>query len=328
MKKRSAIVSGVTSFCVAMMTILFLSQNPASAANSAATSTAAGSNHSLILKGDGTIWAWGDNFYGQLGDGTKIQQNVPVQVKELSNITRIAAGNGYSIALKADGTVWSWGSNGFGQLGDGTYNNKSIPVQTTGLTDVIEIAAGPEHVVALKKDGTVWIWGSFPGVSSTKPIKVQDIADIKEIAAGHGFNLAVKKDGTVWAWGNNSYGQLGLNHKNNPVLPPSKISNLSNIVSVTAGMTSSYALDVDGKVYAWGSNVWGELGDGTSSEKLQPIQVPELIDIEEISSGFIARHCLARKKDGSVYVWGYNSFGQLGNGTTTSSNKPIKITLP
>ncbi|WP_309478866.1 RCC1 domain-containing protein [Brevibacillus agri] len=109
---------------------------------------------------------------------------------------------------------------------------------------------------------------------------------------------------------------------------PTKIGTLANIVSVAAGSGSGYALDVDGKVYAWGYNGYGQLGDGTSTNRLQPVQVTDLTDIEEISSGSYAYHVLARKKDGTIYAWGRGNYGQVGNGTTSNSNKPVKITLP
>ncbi|KMZ41850.1 MULTISPECIES: hypothetical protein [Bacillales] len=308
-----------------MLAVLFLSKEMAMAAGNA-VSSAAGPEHSLILKSDGTVWAWGANNYGQLGDGTTVQKNVPVQVKGLTKTTRIAAGMNHSVALKADGTVWSWGLNNEGQLGNSTYTNSVTPVQVVGLTDVSEIAAGKYHSLALKKDGSVWIWGAF-GTRDNKPNKVGDLTDIRAISAGGIHNLAVKKDGTVWAWGENSSGQLGNNSTTSNYSTPTKTYGLSNIVSVAAGEYHSLALDVNGKVYAWGNGYSGQIGDGNSMIRIVPMNVLELTEIVEIASGSYANHNLALKRDGTVYAWGKNDRGQLGDGTTTNSNKPIKVKI-
>lgn len=120
---------------------------------------AAGSGHTLALKNDGTVWAWGDNYYGQLGDGTTTERHAPVQVTGLAGVTAIAAGGGHTVALRNDGTVWAWGDNYYGQLGDATATESHTPVQVTGLSGVTAIAGGGAHTVALKSDGTVWSWG-------------------------------------------------------------------------------------------------------------------------------------------------------------------------
>ncbi|MCL6560248.1 MAG: hypothetical protein K6U74_15935, partial [Firmicutes bacterium] len=120
---------------------------------------AGGGGHSLALKNDGTVWAWGWNQDGQLGDGTTTSTTTPVQVAGLSNVVVIAAGERHSLALRGDGTVWAWGYNGYGQLGDGTTDNRLTPAQVPGLSGIISIAAGIYHSLALKSDGTVWAWG-------------------------------------------------------------------------------------------------------------------------------------------------------------------------
>jgi len=185
----------------------------------------AGWFHSLAVKADGTVWSWGKNHYGQLGDGTTKGHYRPVQVVGLSDVISVAAGNGYSLALKSDGTVWAWGWNRNGQLGDGTYYEKGspIPIQVLGpggagyLTDIVAIAVGQHHSLALRSDGTVWAWGCNKygqlGDGTTKdrhtPVQVIGLNDVIAIAAGYYHSLALKSDGTVWAWGCNRYGQLG-----------------------------------------------------------------------------------------------------------------------
>ncbi len=178
---------------------------------------AAGAYHTVALKNDGTVWAWGWNDCGQLGDGTTTNRTIPVQVKGISDVVAIAAGMYHTVALKNDGTVWAWGVNEYGKLGDGTTNNSFTPVQVNGISNVKAIAAGAYHTVALKNDGTVWTWGynhygelgNGTTVDSSTPVQVKGISDVKAIAAGACHTVALKNDGTVWAWGCNYDGELG-----------------------------------------------------------------------------------------------------------------------
>ncbi|MED4571116.1 Ig-like domain-containing protein [Brevibacillus agri] len=214
-----------------------------------------------------------------------------------------------------------------------TYANGStqdVTTQATYESSHPEIAAvdATGVVTSGSKAGTATITIRYYDQTITVPIQVEEVSTrAKRLSAGGSHTLLVKEDGTVWAWGNNGFGQLGINNIYDTP-SPTKIGTLANIVSVAAGEFSGYALDVDGKVYAWGHNGYGRLGDGTSTDRLQPVPVPDLTDIEEISSGSTAGHVLARKKDGTIYAWGYNGSSQLGNGTTSNSNKPVKITLP
>jgi alpha-tubulin suppressor-like RCC1 family protein len=176
-----------------------------------------GGNSVAALRNDGTVWTWGDNASGQLGDGTLTQRNAPVKVLNLTGVTAIATANAHMVALRNDGTVWTWGYNASGQLGNGTTSAYSTtPVRVAGLTGVVRIAAGAHHTLALRNDGTVWGWGSnsygqtdCSFVASPTPVKVSSLTGVVEISAGTFHSLARKSDGTIWAWGHNSYGQLG-----------------------------------------------------------------------------------------------------------------------
>jgi alpha-tubulin suppressor-like RCC1 family protein len=191
--------------------------------NSHAQTIAGGCFHSLAVCSDSTARAWGNNFEGQLGDGTNFNSsNVPVSVSSLTGIIAIAGG-GYqhSFALKNDGTVWAWGHNSSGQLGNGTFINTTVPVPVSSLTAVTAIAGGGGHSLALKNDGTAWAWGrNFFGqlgngtnTDSNVPVQVSNLSGVSAIAAGglkdFEHSLALKNDGTVWAWGFNGFGQLG-----------------------------------------------------------------------------------------------------------------------
>ncbi|MBI4970897.1 MAG: DUF2341 domain-containing protein [Candidatus Omnitrophica bacterium] len=292
------------------------------------TQIAAGDYHTVALKTDGTVWAWGLNSYGQLGDGTTTNSSIPVQSQITGIVTRIAAGNSHTVALKTDGTVWAWGYNVYGQLGDGTTTDSSVPVQsqTTGIMS--EITAGYYHTVALKNDGTVWAWGlnrfgqlgDGTTTDSSVPVQSQTSGIMSEIAAGSSHTVALKNDGTVWAWGGNWYGQLGNGTTNNSSVPVQ--SQITGVVSgIAADTIHTVALKTDGTVWAWGYGGYGELGDGTTNSSSIPVQ-SQITGVSRITAGDY--HTVALKSDGTVWAWGYNGYGQLGDVTTTDSSVPVQ----
>jgi alpha-tubulin suppressor-like RCC1 family protein len=192
-------------------------------------SVEAGWSFSMALKQDGTVWAWGDNYYGQLGDGTTTGRTTPTQVAGLLGATAIVTGHHHALALKQDGTVWAWGYNYAGQLGDGTSFTRITPVQVSGLSGITGIEADITHSLALKQDGTVWAWGdNYVGqlgdgttIQRTSPVQVPGFSGAVSVQAGGGHSLALKQDGTVWTWGFNQNGQLGdgtLTNRYSPVL--------------------------------------------------------------------------------------------------------------
>jgi alpha-tubulin suppressor-like RCC1 family protein len=315
---------------------------------------AGGNKHSLALKDDGTLWAWGWNHLGKLGNGTDTDSSTPVQVTDpndpsgyLSGIQSIAARDLHSMTLKDDGTVWAWGFNRAGQLGDGTTTDSSTPVQVTDSNDpsgylsgVQAIAAGSFHSLALKNDGTVWAWGgNFAGqlgngttTDSSTPVQVGNLDRVKAIAAGWYYSLALKNDGTVWAWGSNTSGQarlisgqLGRDEITDSSTPIEVGGLPGGVELIAAGGYHSLALKDDGTVWAWGLNIVGLLGNGTTTHHSStPVQVSEVGGIEVIVAG--SSHSLALKDDGTVWAWGANGSGQLGTGTTTkSSSTPVQV---
>jgi len=195
------------------------------------TAIAAGESHSLALKNDGSVWAWGGNHYGQFGNGsgTDTTSYIPVQVPGLNGVTAIAAGDYFTLALKSDGTVWAWGSNAQGRLGDGTTYLQREPVKVQGLSGITAISSSKEFTLALKSDGTVWAWGynrcyqlGTAGIATSNvPLQVQGLGGVTAIAAGAYHSLALKSDGTVWIWGDRGAGgQSGVDtsqHRSAPV---------------------------------------------------------------------------------------------------------------
>ena len=286
----------------------------------------AGSSHSLALKSDGTVWAWGANWNSQLGDGTTTDKKTPVQVSGLSGIIAVDAGKYHGLALKSDGTVWAWGWNKYGQLGDGTTTNRSTPIQVDGLSDITSITAGYYHSLALKSDGTVYVWG-FNGegelgdgttTNSSIPIKLSSLSGVIAIAAGYYHNLALKSDGTIWAWGGVGYIQLGDGNSGGSYTPV-QVVDINNATGIAAGGYHSLALRSDATVWAWGGNWNGQLGDETNEVRNTPVQVSNLSDIIAIDT--FREHSLALKSDGTVWSWGFNWNGQVGDGT--SNNKRV-----
>jgi len=172
---------------------------------------AAGWYHSLVIKTDDSLWAWGLNNSGQLGDGTTADRVTPIQV--LTGVAAVAAGNDHSLALKTDGNLWVWGLNAYGQLGDGTTTDQLTPVQI--LTGVAAVSSGGWHTLAIKSDGSLWAWGYNysgqlgDGTRTSRSTPVQVLTGVAAVSAGDYHTLARKTDGSLWAWGYNGYGQLG-----------------------------------------------------------------------------------------------------------------------
>jgi alpha-tubulin suppressor-like RCC1 family protein len=287
------------------------------------TAIAAGDFHSLALKRDRSVVVWGYNGSGQLGDGTQITRLTPVPLSSLNDVTAIAAGYGYSLALKSDGTVVAWGSNTFGQLGDGTTESRLTPVPVSNLTGVTAIAAGQFHSLALKSDGTVVAWGwnvqgqLGDGTTTNRltPAPVSNLNGVTTIAVGRIHNLALRTNGSVAAWGANFGGQLGdgtTTYRLTPVL----VNNLTGVTSIAAGSSAdqSFARKGDGTVVAWGSNNWGVLGDGTSTNRLTPVPISSLTDVTSIASGFghslAAGNRLPVVQNGSIRLNGATAFAE------------------
>lgn len=297
-----------------------------------------GTNYTLTLKADGTVWAWGLNTSGQLGLGNTTNTAVPVAIPGLTGVAAIATGDAHSIALKTDGTVRTWGRNTNSQLGDTLTTDRSTPYQPPSLTNIIAIAAGDSHSLFLKNDGTVWACGlnidgqlGIGGTLGTNTIVqvkgingIGNLINISAIAAGSAHSIARRTDGTVCTWGLNANGQLGDNStttRRNPYLIPS--GSLSGVIAIAAGDAFSLALKNDNSVRAWGLNISGQLGDGTTTQRIVPVAVSSLAGATAISAG--DTHALALKADGTAFSWGLNSSAQLGIGNTTNGLAPVQI---
>jgi alpha-tubulin suppressor-like RCC1 family protein len=308
---------------------------------SGATAFSLGDSFSMALKSDGTVWAWGANRCGQLGDGSKTSRSAPFQVPGLIGVVALATAGGdeasdlypgHAMALKSDGSVWAWGDNSFNQLGDGLKTTQVAPVLVPGLSDVVAVAAGPGHSLAVKRDGSLWTWGSNSSgqlgdgtfTDSASPIRVPGISGVVNVTGGGidawgSSTLAVKSDGSLWAWGNNDSGQLGDGTTASRALPAA-VPGMNGVVAVAAGWASVAAVKYDGSVWAWGDNWGGYLGDQTDISRYSPVAISGVSSVVGIAKGYF--HTVALKSDGSVWTWGANWAGQLGDGTTNSRSTP------
>ncbi len=284
------------------------------------------------LHPDGTVYTWGSNQYGQLGQEHGASSLAPVMVQGLSSIIAVESGGYHVAAISTDGSVWTWGNNTYGQLGfdAGLSRVNSTPTLVRGVTNVTAIAAGYAHTAALTRDGALWGWGSMPGHVSATPVRVQGVpVAVKKVSAGNDFILALGVDDAVYAWGGNGSGQLGNGQQGAAVIEPIRVAGLSQVLAISAGNSHALALRADGTIWAWGGNHHGQLGTDANDTRLpQPVRgLPTPLAGASAVKTIVAgeRNSAVVYRDGSVWIWGSNSQGQFGNSTTSGSSVPVRI---
>jgi alpha-tubulin suppressor-like RCC1 family protein len=306
------------------------------------TSIAGGYGHTAAIKTNGTLWTWGDNTYyggsqgGQLGDNTTIRKSSPIQtIAGGTNWSSVSCGNFHCAAIKTDGTLWVWGINSDRQLGDDTSVNKSSPVQTAAFgTNWSFVSCGNYHTAAIKTDGTLWLWGGNSGgrlgdnttVRKSSPVQtVTGGTDWSKVACGAYHTAAIKTDGTLWVWGSNYDGRLGDNTTVNKSSPVQTITLGTNWSKIACGGSFTAAIKTDGALWCWGYNSYGQLGDNTVSvNKSSPIQtIAGGANWSQVECG--ASHAAAIKTDGTLWTWGQNSQGTLGDNTNADKSSPVQI---
>lgn len=295
------------------------------------TAISSGYNHSLALKANGTLWAWGENILGQVGTGETSTQGIstPTQIMTESKWRNISAGGFFSTAIKTDGTLWVWGDNYYGQIANGNTNTTPNPTQV-GAELWKSVEAGRTHILAGKTDGTVWAWGDVNGSqsnSATSPEIIAGIKGITQFTAGTSTSYVINSNGEMYVWGLNNLGQLGLGNAESPISQPKLNSSKNNeIVMVASGHGfSTVVLYSSGKMKAWGYNSDYNLGTGTNDGKNAPVELP-LVGNNNISVSTGFGHTLALKDDGTAWGWGDNESGAVGTGSGNNHEiTPVQI---
>lgn len=271
-------------------------------------------DHVLVVNEDGSVWAWGDNENGQLGDGSYEYQPTPVKVSGFTDATMAVASRYHSLALKNDGTVWEWGM-GFGP--SESVPEYATPHQVSGLRGIVYIAASSSTAYAIDSDGNVWWWGDFVGDTRASaypeatelPLRYRELSGCVSIAAGNGFAVALDAEGRVWSWGDNEYGVLGtglpLGSSSAPVLV--SIPSVEGVSAIAVAFHSCSIILGSGEVLSWGRNRLGELGHGRLDSSLLPVPIPRLQSITFVGDDELP---FARRSDGTCFTWG-DTFSSL-----------------
>ncbi|WP_309544719.1 VWD domain-containing protein [Alkalilimnicola ehrlichii] len=311
-----------------------------------------GQAHAIALDEENRLWAWGRNTHGQLGDGTTTHRHAPVAVdlSPLGEARVVSTTGGYmhSLALDDQGRLWAWGYNSRGQLGDGTQEDRSIPVAVDlsplGAARVVTMAAGESYSMALDDHGRVWVWGwNWHGVAGDGSADHDDIrlaptpvdllpmgeAQVVSIAAAARFNLALDDQGRLWSWGSNYYGTSGNGttvDSSTPIAVDLTPLGGEHFVAMSAMHNHVVALDSRGRVWAWGRNAGGSVGDGTTDERIVPTET-DLAALGGVPAVSVAAgsHSLAADEEGRLWAWGFNTEGALGDGTMENRQRPVRV---
>lgn len=346
---------------------------------------APGGQHTCALLETGSIWCWGRNDHGQLGEGSLIDSMVPVRVQGISDAIDVDSGWAHTCAVLSSGMVQCWGMGNSGRLGDGGLTDKTTPVQVTNLSGAVQVAVGQDHTCARRSSGGVMCWGRNDygelGDGSLDnwhdvPVEVSNLTGIIDISAGTNHSCAVKNDGFPWCWGRNTSGQCGDGTTTSPRREPVRAAPnwAGGFTLIAAGNAHSCAISgeaflcwgdngygqlgdgtttdrpaadnippnnwaavaafwwdngtcgikIDGTAWCWGSNYYGQLGDGSTTDRHVPVQVSNISGVKSI--GLARSHaCAVLQADDSIWCWGENDYGQLGDETTTNSSSPVRI---
>ena len=304
-------------------------------------SYATGYAHTVVTHTDGTLWTWGNNSVGQLGLADTADRSSPTQVGALTTWWVVGhPGAAHTPAICTDGTLWAWGDSPLGQLGLGDTIRRSSPTQVGSLTTWSSVFGTVRNTLATGIDGTLWAWGSNNAgqlgmgdtVSRSSPVQVGTLTTWSGIlAGGYNFSATTRTDGTLWAWGYNSSGQLGVGDK---ILrsSPTQIGALTTWLTVSGSSLNTFAIRTNGTLWAWGDDTFGQLGLGSTTSYSSPVQVGTLTTWSSVAGGSdatgdagVGYFTTAIRTDGTFWVWGVNTNGQLGLGDTISRSSPTQV---
>lgn len=304
-------------------------------------------NSTYVLGDDGKVYSWGRNDSGQLGDGTMTHRIAPTEVTLPSGtkVSDLSSGEAAAYVVTGDGRIYAWGDNSFGQLGTGDANESATPVEVILPEGVraSKISAGSKSGYALGSDGKLYGWGfnatgqlgdgTMSDRTTPVAVKMPNGLKILDVSAGGGSAYALAEDGTVYSWGMNASGQLGDGTLEDSLLPTSvHLPEGVTAATLLASSLNGYIIDTQGRIFGWGRNKVGQLGDGTETDRLEPVEIklPGSVKAADLSVGGYTAFAIAG--DGSIFGWGYNAFGQLGDGTKDNRFVPfdtgLRATLP
>jgi len=295
----------------------------------------AGDGHSLGIRTNGTVWAWGFNEQGQLGNNSTISSRSPVSVVGgFTDWCQVSVGNAHSLGVRCNGTAWAWGGNANGRLGDNSIISRSSPVSVVGgFTDWCQVSAGCNHSLGVRSNGTAWAWGfneqgqlgNNSTISSRSPVSVVGgFTDWCQLSAGNLHSLGVRTNGTVWAWGSNSRGQLGDNSTISSSSPVSVVGGFTDWCQVSGGRDRSLGVRTNGTAWAWGYNNQGRLGDNSTIDRSSPVSVVGgFTDWRQLSAS--ERHSLGVRTNGTAWAWGFNFSGSLGDNNNINRSSPVLV---
>ena len=331
-RTQSRVVAGLL---VVLGSVLVMPAATADAAPSKASTVSAGYLHTCAVTSKGAARCWGANEYGQLGNNSTTDSSTPVGVYGLgSKVKNITSGYLHSCALTTNGRVWCWGNNTYGQLGNNSTTNSARPVAVAGLgRGVRAIDAGWFDTCAITARGAVKCWGNNSygqlgnntTTSSLTPVQVHGLTrGAKAVSASYFHTCAITAKGAAKCWGNNSWGELGDNTANESARPVGVYGLNKRVKQISAGYTSTCAVTTKGAAKCWGSNLYGQLGDNSTTTTGKPVNVYGLgSDIKSVKAG--GYHACALTTAGGVRCWGLNDEGQLGDNSTISSLKPVVV---
>jgi alpha-tubulin suppressor-like RCC1 family protein len=291
--------------------------------------------HSLGVRANGSLWAWGINTNGRLGDDTITDRSSPVSVVGgFSDWIAASAGNRHNLGVRANGSLWAWGNNGSGVLGDDTITDRSSPVSVVGgFSDWVSASAGGYHSLGVRTNGSLWAWGDNGQgrlgdntvTSRRSPVSVVGgFSDWISASAGRTHSLGVRANGSIWAWGDNGSGRLGDNTITNRSSPVSVVGSFSDWISASAGGYHSLGVRANGSLWSWGAGSNGRLGNNGVTNQSSPVSVVGgFSDWVSASAGNF--HSLGVRANGSLWAWGDNGSGRLGDNTTTSRSSPVSV---
>jgi alpha-tubulin suppressor-like RCC1 family protein len=281
--------------------------------------------HTIAVAGDGTLWAWGYNNSGQLGDGTYVNKTVPTKIGTDTDWVSVGAGYNHSFAIKSNGTLWGWGSNGYRQIGLAGTANYITPQQVGTATNWLQVSGGERSSLGIKTDGTLWTWGDDGweqmgnglGGNQNSPTQVGVETDWGQIDAGRYHNIALKTNGKIYTWGYNGNGQLSYGGSEAAVSTPNLVTTTgtANFIKVKAGVNSSLAIKNDNTL--WISGVVGP----TNTTFFQQFAAPTTWT--NVSAG--TNHVIGVKSDGTLWAWGVNDYGQISQPSFNSVNTPYQV---